>query len=70
MPSPVLDHVLKRIADAPIMPYVPNSLFAFVRTSNLFHGVEPISENGVCRDLLLYDIQRSNPPKSKAIGSN
>jgi hypothetical protein len=50
------------------MPYVPNALFAFVRTNNSFHGVEPIAEAGVCRDLMLYDIQRLNPPKSKSIG--
>jgi hypothetical protein len=39
------------------MPYVPNSLFAFVKTPNSFHGVEPIAEREVRRDLLLYDIK-------------
>ena len=50
------------------MPYLPNSLFGFVRTGNSFHGVEPITATGICRDLLLYDIQRMNPPQSKPVG--
>jgi hypothetical protein len=39
------------------MPYVPNTLFAFMKTANSFHGVEPLREPGVRRDLLLYDIR-------------
>jgi hypothetical protein len=38
-------------------------LFAFLKTQNSFHGVEPIQETGVRRDLLLYDIKVSNPPE-------
>jgi len=38
-------------------PYLPNSLFAFMRTDVSFHGVEPIEEPGVQRDLLLYDVR-------------
>ena len=45
------------------MPYVPNALFAFLKTSNSFHGVEPITDAHVKRDLLLYDIQVENPPE-------
>ena len=45
------------------MPYVPNALFAFVRTGKSFHGVEPIAGSGVRRDLLLYDIKVQNPPE-------
>jgi hypothetical protein len=45
------------------MPYLPNSLFAFVKTPNSFHGVEPIRETGIRRDLLLYDIKVQNPPE-------
>jgi hypothetical protein len=45
------------------MPFLPNSLFAFLKTHNSFHGVEPIQETGVRRDLLLYDIKVSNPPE-------
>ena len=40
------------------MPFKPNCLFAFVRTDDSFHGVEPLSEPDVRRDLLLYDIKR------------
>ena len=45
------------------MPYVPNALFAFLKTPNSFHGVEPITDAHVKRDLLLYDIQVENPPE-------
>jgi len=38
-------------------PYLPNSLFAFMRTDASFHGVEPIERPGVQRDLLLYDVR-------------
>jgi hypothetical protein len=43
------------------MEYRPNTLFAFVKTDNSFHGVEPVDDADVQRDLLLYDI-RANPP--------
>lgn len=39
------------------MPYVPNALFAFMKTHNSFHGVEPLEEPEVQRDLLLYDVR-------------
>jgi hypothetical protein len=39
------------------LPYLPNSLFAFLKTDHSFHGVEPIEEPNVHRDLLLYDIR-------------
>jgi hypothetical protein len=39
------------------MPFVPNSVFAFAKTSASFHGVEPIAEEGVERNLLLYDLR-------------
>lgn len=45
------------------MPYLPNTLFAFPKTYNSFHGVEPITEGSVRRDLLLYDIYMRNPPE-------
>jgi hypothetical protein len=38
------------------LPYMPNSLFAFVRGDTTFHGVEPITRQAVRRDLLLYNI--------------
>lgn len=47
------------------MPYVPNSLFAFMKTGNSFHGVEPIEEPDVRRDLLLYDVRVAQPQTQK-----
>ena len=44
------------------MPYVPNTLFAFMKTGNAFHGVEPIADANVERALLLYDIRIANAP--------
>jgi hypothetical protein len=38
------------------MPFRPNSLFGFLRTDRSFHGVDQITEEGVVRDLLLYNI--------------
>jgi hypothetical protein len=46
------------------LPYVPNALFAFMKTPNSFHGVEPIAEPEVRRDLLLYDL-RVLPPQAQ-----
>src|SRR5262245_56546141 len=39
------------------MEYRPNTLFAFMKTPESFHGVEPIAQPDVVRDLLLYDIK-------------
>ena len=43
----------KRVAD---MPYVPNALFAFFKTDHSFHGVDPITDQNIERNLLLYNI--------------
>lgn len=39
------------------MEYRPNTLFAFFKTDHSFHGVDPIRDADVLRDLLLYDIR-------------
>jgi hypothetical protein len=39
------------------MAFKPNTLFAFVKSDNSFHGVDPIRDADVLRDLILYDIQ-------------
>jgi hypothetical protein len=44
------------------MPFLPNSMFAFLKTVNSFHGVEPIRDEGVRRHLLLYDIRLARMP--------
>jgi hypothetical protein len=38
------------------MPFMPNSLFAFVKGDNSFHGVEPVGDPGCRRWLLLFDV--------------
>lgn len=37
-------------------PYLPNSMFAFFKTDNSFHGVEPV-QSPEPRRLLIYDIR-------------
>jgi hypothetical protein len=37
-------------------PFAPNSLFAFFKTDDSFHGVEPVGDPDCQRWLLLYDI--------------
>ena len=39
------------------MEYRRNSLFAFIKNDRSFHGVEPIGEQPVGRDVLLYDVR-------------
>lgn len=47
------------------MPFAPNSMFAFFKTDNSFHGVEPVLDPETRRWLLLYDIyvQQAEQPK-------
>ena len=37
-------------------PYLPNSMFAFFKTDNSFHGVEPV-QSAEPRRLLIYDVR-------------
>ena len=49
------------------MAFKPNTLFAFVKTDNSFHGVDPIRDADVLRDLILYDIQvKATAPREDA----
>jgi hypothetical protein len=50
------------------MPFLPNSMFAFVKTDNSFHGVEPVTDPDVRRWLLLYDIKVQRTPAPVAPG--
>jgi hypothetical protein len=53
------------------MEYKPNSLFAFIKNDRSFHGVEPIGDRDVLRDILLYDIRVFGPksrPQTSASG--
>jgi hypothetical protein len=47
----------ERFRKVATMPFKPNALFAFVKTDNSFHGVDPIKDADVLRDLILYDIR-------------
>lgn len=38
------------------MPFLPNSMFVFLKTNNSFHGVERVQDENCKRWLLLYDI--------------
>jgi hypothetical protein len=53
------------------MPYLPNTMFAFFKTDNSFHGVEPVREDeNYRRHLLFYDVRCSTnalaPPAAEA----
>jgi hypothetical protein len=41
------------------MPFRPNTAFAFVKRRDSFHGVEPVTEPDVARDLILYIMRTS-----------
>jgi hypothetical protein len=41
------------------MPYKRNTLFAFFKDERSFHGVEPIQDRNLERDLILYDVRVS-----------
>jgi hypothetical protein len=47
------------------MPYRPNSLFGFLKTKTSFHGVEPIADADVRRDIILYDIRLINNDRER-----
>ena len=45
------------------MPFRPNSMLAFVKSDNTFHGVEPVLDPDTRRWLLLYDIKAHVVPQ-------
>lgn len=47
----------RRFCKVRTMEYRRNSLFAFIKNDHSFHGVEPIGDQPVGRDVLLYDIR-------------
>ncbi|MCR9257288.1 MAG: hypothetical protein NXI16_14475 [Alphaproteobacteria bacterium] len=44
--------------------FIPNRLFMFPKTSDSFHGVEPITEEGIDRRLIIYNV-RMTPESMK-----
>lgn len=49
-------HPFSEFKKVATMEYRPNALFAFLKTDFSFHGVEPIVERDIERNLLLYNI--------------
>jgi len=47
------------------MPFLPNSLFTFVKTDNSFHGVEPVLDADCKRWLLLFDVFMEQMPSQQ-----
>lgn len=50
------------------MPFLPNSMFCFVKTNSSFHGVEKIHDQDTRRWLLLYDIYVKETAVAPAAG--
>ncbi len=50
-----------RFVNVETMRYRPNSLFCFLNTSSCFHGVEPIVDQDVVRDFILYLVRIAGP---------
>jgi hypothetical protein len=46
------------------MPFLPNSLFCFLKTHYSFHGVEPVADPDCRRWLLLYDVYAAEVPRA------
>lgn len=44
------------------LPYRRNTLLAFPKTDQCFHGVEPVTTAATTRDLMLFDIKTTTPP--------
>lgn len=59
-------HMFKKITT---LDYKPNTLFAFFKTDHSFHGVEPILDTDVLRDLILYDIRVTQDLKAETRAS-
>ena len=50
------EYPFERFQRVMTMPYRPNALFAFPKTDNSFHGVEPVSALISRRKLMLFDV--------------
>ena len=62
-------HAFDRFEHMAAMPFLPNTMFAFVKTDNAFHGVEPVRDADARRHLLLYDIRLAKVPEPVAPGT-
>lgn len=50
-------HPHDRFERVTTIPYRPNSMIAFPKTNDCFHGVEPVEGEHARRDLLLFDLK-------------
>ena len=51
-----LHYGFERFRQVARAPYIPNALLAFAKSDQSFHGVEHVSEPGIERNLLLYNV--------------
>jgi hypothetical protein len=54
-------HPVEQFERVTTVPFKPNTMLAFPKTSNCFHGVEPVIGGEVRRDVLLYDLKLTQP---------
>ena len=59
-------HGFEKFDHVVTMPYKPNTLFAFPKTPNSFHGVEPLPATASDRDLLQFDLRHTGDPAKDA----
>jgi hypothetical protein len=59
-------HKFDKFDHVATMPYCPNTLFAFPKTTTSFHGVQPLPAGASDRDLLQYDLRRIKVPATDA----
>jgi hypothetical protein len=50
-------HSFEGFINVQTMPYLPNSLFGFVKTDRSFHGVEPLQEENSERNLMNFYVR-------------
>jgi hypothetical protein len=53
-------HPFTHFVNVQTVPFSPNCAFGFIKSNRSFHGVEPIKENGVERNLLNYYLKCNN----------
>ena len=46
------------------LPYIPNTVFGFVKSTQSFHGVEPLCAQHRSRDVLLYNVYQTMKPSA------
>ncbi len=61
-------HAREHFSRLHTLPFLPNSMLAFFKTDNSFHGVEAVNDPDCRRWLLLFDIYvKEAPPQQPAV---